>query len=254
MCFYFKKDDIFGLGHITVSEMFNYKWKCFIVRPPILHWLFSSFLPLQYLFISFLSLPASTFLLVSITKFFPWHLSLDYIWTPVFFPKPHQVHASPQFLCARPVALQVCCWERDQGYKPSFGSHPCWKGFHMCKSFRTNTADSVSDYVQWHHRTTPCGTFPPITFQLSGNEHQKPPWRRKEKEEVSQKGSLRPGEKVEIKTVSGQAASSRCTGKSPSAKFSSCFRVVIPYAKIPSILTHCTSHSLQLFHSWLGEE
>ena len=142
-----------------------------------------SFFPLQYLFISFLSLPASTFLLVSITKFFPWHLSFDYIWTPVFSPKPHQVHPSPQFLCARPVSLQICCWEGDQGYKPSFGSHPCWKDFHMCKSFRTNTADSVSDlpYVQWHHRTTPCGTFPPITFQLSENEHQKHPEEEKKK-------------------------------------------------------------------------
>lgn len=186
----------------------------------------------------------------------PWH-PLGRAFQFLFSPRSFLALLSRQHLFTTleftKFPLGVACLI-DQGYKPSFGSHPCWKGFHMCKSFRTNTADSVSDYVQWHHRTTPCGTFPPITFQLSGNEHQKPPWRRKEKEEVSQKGSLRPGEKVEIKTVSGQAASSRCTGKSPSAKFSSCFRVVIPYAKIPSILTHCSSHSLQLFHSWLGEE
>lgn len=214
--------------------MFKYKWKCFIVRPPFLHWLLPSSLYNICLFPSF---PAFTLLLVSLIEFFSWHLSFDYILAH-FLPKasPGSSKSSiPLFKTSVPTGLLP---EERSGLQT----------FHTCKSFRTNFADSVSDLpqAQLHHRTTPYGTFPPITFQLSENEHQKPPWKRKEKEEVSQKGSLRPLKpwgKIEIRTVSDQATSSRCIGKSPFAKFSSCFHVVIPYAKIlysPTVLPiHC---------------
>ena len=194
-------------SHITASEMFKYTRKCFIVRPPFLHWLLPSFLYNICLFPPF----PSCFHIYSglchrvlfLTSFIWLHID------PFFSLKLHQGHPSPPFLSSRPVFLQVL------------------------KIFN----------IQWYHRTTPCGTLPLITFQLSENEHQRPPWRRKEKEELSQKGSLRPGEKIEIRTVSAQAVSSKCTGKSPFAKFSSCSYVVIPYAKIlysPTVLPiHC---------------
>lgn len=116
------------------SEIFKYKQMRSLIRNQLLP-------SLSPVFISFPSLPASIFLLVFISCFFPW---LDLYIDPSFFPKTplgsKVLNFSVQGQCPhRPVA-----GKRGQGCKPSFGSRPWWKDFRMCKSFRTKAADSVS--------------------------------------------------------------------------------------------------------------
>lgn len=84
--------DIFDLGHITVSEMFKYKCKCFVLSPPIFHWLFLS--STMFIFLPFPScfhLSSSLYHQVLSISSFPWP---GYILTPVFSLKPHWAHLS----------------------------------------------------------------------------------------------------------------------------------------------------------------
>lgn len=156
--------------------MFKYKWMCSL----ILDWLFPSF---STIFISFPSFPA----LPPFFWLFPWLY----------------LHADPSFLTKTPPGSKVLnssvqgqCphWpgagKRGQGCKPSFGSHSWWKDFHMCKSLRTKTADSMSAKFSGsasgsgHLRDHPKWDFPHLSHNISAQWKwtQKPPCRRKERD------------------------------------------------------------------------
>lgn len=203
--------------------------------------------------IYFLSFPSCFYLSSGfITWFFPWlDLHIDLRFLPRTTPGSKGLSSSVQGQCPhRPRA-----GKRGQGSKPSFGRHPWWKDFHMCKSFRTKAADSVSTRfsgsasVQDIAGTTPCGTLLiiPIAFQLRENEHPKPPRRRRGNEEMSAcilENQLREGQCLTRQPARGV----------PETPFASSRAV---FLRLLLLLTSCTysllfSPPLLLCHSWLG--
>lgn len=204
-------------SHITASEMFKYKWKCFIVRPPFLHWLLPSFLYNICLFPSFSFLLSHLFWSLSSSSF-PDIFHLTTYW-PIFFPKasPGSSKSSiPFFKTSVPTGLE------DFQYPVISQDHPMW-------DFASH---NLSTQWKWTSKAT---------------------LKKKRKRRVITKGQLEAWRKDWDKDSVCPGSQLQVHWEVPICQILKLFLCGYSLCQDP-ILTHCTSYPLPLFQSWFGEE